>query len=151
MSSAFRQYFAPADLRMLERVLDHAGIYNVANDGDRNLRLSGAKFLITRFQAGITDEHGLYAALVENLARMQLFTKSPPEVPMRLVAAGDPLMIGTKNGYRFGGEVTRRRASSDDRLFGSGDYRVSPIGRMMVEGYAVLDPGTRPIAPAGMG
>jgi len=153
MSSTPRQYFTSDDLGMLDRILDHAGIYRSANDSDQALRLSAAKFLIRRFQAGISNEHALYADLIDNLARMQLLSRAPVEVPMRLLAAGDPMMIGTRNGYRFGGQVTRNRASPDDRLFGygSGD---TPIGRMMMEGYAAQAPetlGAKPPPSAGDG
>ena len=145
MSSAPCQYLTSRDLKMLDRILGHAGIYQSANDSDRTLRLSAAKFLIRRFQAGVTREHALYADLIDNLARMDMLSRAPVEVPMRMLAAGDPMMIGTRNGYRFGGEVTRHRASPDDRLFGygSGD---TPIGRMMMEGYASQAPEPHPVA-----
>jgi hypothetical protein len=150
MSSEFRQYFTSDDLGMLERVLDHAGLYNIANDGDQQLRLSAAKFLIRRFQAGTIDEPGLYAALIDNLSRMELLTKSPVVVPMRLLAVGDLMMIGTRHGYRFGGQVSKNRSSPNDRFFGYGSG-ASSIGQMMVEGYADQVSKVHQAAPAAGG
>ncbi|UVC12386.1 hypothetical protein IHQ71_30750 (plasmid) [Rhizobium sp. TH2] len=139
MSSEFRQYFTNDDLGMLERVpIMQAFI------------ISRTMGMLRNFQAGIIEEHRLYAALVDDLTPMELPTKSPVEVPMRMLAAGDLMMLGTRPGYRFGGQVSKNQASPHDRLFRHGSG-TSPIGRMMVEGYAGQVSEAHNIAPAAGG
>lgn len=63
MSSVSRQFFAPADLVMLGRVLDQANLQRSHVPSDREARLDAARFLIARFQNGVTSEAALGSCL----------------------------------------------------------------------------------------
>jgi hypothetical protein len=63
MSSVSRQFFAPADLVMLGRVLDQANFQRSHVPSAREARLAASRFLIARFQKGVTSEAALGSSL----------------------------------------------------------------------------------------
>lgn len=67
MSSMKQQYFAADDLRMLKRVLDHAGLYDRPDDSSRLARLIGARHLIACFQQRSAKEMELKLELHRHL------------------------------------------------------------------------------------
>jgi hypothetical protein len=75
MSSVSRQFFAPADLVMLGRVLDQANFQRSHVPSDREARLDASRFLIASFQKGVTSE----AALGSSLSGWTAMEAQPPE------------------------------------------------------------------------
>lgn len=75
MSSGCQQHFTPADIEMLDRVLERAAIHNRSNTRQPWKRLEAARFLIECFQQGIQNE----AALLFALQNRRHSTVPPPE------------------------------------------------------------------------
>lgn len=75
MSSGYQQHFTPADIEMLDRILERAAIYNRPETPQSGKRLEAARFLIKSFQQGIQTE----AALLFALQSRQHFVVSSPE------------------------------------------------------------------------
>lgn len=67
MSSTTQQYFTPDDLNMLGRVLDNAGLQDGPGEASRPARLAASRFLIERFQQGISAEMELGSELFHHL------------------------------------------------------------------------------------
>lgn len=71
-SEITQQHFTPADLCMIERVLDAAGIYDIRTRWHQETRLNAARFLIAAFQRGLASEPAMLSALVENVVVLNL-------------------------------------------------------------------------------
>jgi hypothetical protein len=77
MSSVSRQFFAPADLVMLGRVLDQANLQRSHVPLDREARLDATRFLIASFQQGVTSEAALGSCLSGRAGTPGRSTKGP--------------------------------------------------------------------------
>lgn len=64
MSSGHQQHFTIADIALLDRILQRAGMEDVSDPISQESRLKAARFLIETFQSGMTDEGALHFALV---------------------------------------------------------------------------------------
>lgn len=62
-SNILHEYLEPADMKMLERVLERAGYYGTASQVDASDTQYAAQFLLKLFQSGIDSEEDLIAAL----------------------------------------------------------------------------------------
>lgn len=62
-SQYFKQYLSAADLKMLDGVLENAGMRNYDQDDRQAIRMSAARFLIGRFQHGDTSPAVLFEQL----------------------------------------------------------------------------------------
>lgn len=67
MSSTFQQYLTSDDLNMIRRVLDNAGLHDRSGKVAHQARVTGSRFLITRFQLGISTELALREKLYHHL------------------------------------------------------------------------------------
>lgn len=115
MSSVSRQFFAPADLVMLGRVLDQANLQRSHVPSDREARFDAARFLIASFQRGVTSEAALGSSLLGRLASpgpsiqhsgqvgtVRIFSEFLPSTK-------SPKIPGSKCGYGSQAGVKRRR------------------------------------------
>jgi hypothetical protein len=70
-----RQYLVPSDMMMIERVLAHS---NLRQSPDQvGLSSGAARFLIRKFQEGMTDEDALAVALDRHLQMLRTWQSSP--------------------------------------------------------------------------
>jgi len=65
MSSNLREFFTADDLSMLDRVLAHADLPRSDDATKHAARLDASRFLIARFQRGVTTELGLRSDLAD--------------------------------------------------------------------------------------
>ena len=70
-----RQYLAPSDMAMLERVLAHPGLRQ--SSGNPAPGCGAAKFVIRKFQEGMTDEGALTVALDRYLRTLWAWRSRP--------------------------------------------------------------------------
>jgi hypothetical protein len=115
MSSVTRQFFAPADLMMLGRVLDQANLQRSHVPSDREARLDAARFLIARFQNGVTSEAALGSCLSGRSADPDLSVGRPGYVDTAAIfseylrTTKSPKIPGLKCRYGKRSGVTGRR------------------------------------------
>jgi hypothetical protein len=81
MSSGHQQHFTMADIALLDRILERAGIGDASNPAGRESRSNAARFLIETFQSGVTDEGALRFALVNRTANLPDRVRLAPDVP----------------------------------------------------------------------
>jgi|EndMetStandDraft_4_1072995.scaffolds.fasta_scaffold248450_3 hypothetical protein len=65
MSSGYQQHFTVNDLAMLDRVLARAGFTDRPDTESADVRRHASRFLIARFQRGVTEEGALHFALTQ--------------------------------------------------------------------------------------
>lgn len=110
MSSApIRQYLTSKDLNMLARVLDTAGMYDVATAWHNRQRENGARFLIDRFQEGIATENELFIALIRSVAVLD-----PSSIPNS--RRTKVRVLPQKNSTRFASGFAHRRDTFVSKL-----------------------------------
>ena len=104
MSSGFQQHFTPADIAMLDRILDRAALYNLPGSGAQQNRSEAAQFLIRSFQHGMINEGALYFALLNRQDKtMDQSGEATVEAPSQ---KSDTIPAFTaKGGYRYGRRV----------------------------------------------
>jgi hypothetical protein len=115
MSSVSQQFFVPADLVMLGRVLDRANFQRSHVPLDREARFDAARFLIASFQRGVTSEAALGSSLSGRVASPGPSTEHSGHadtagiVPEYLPSTKSPKIPGAKCRYGSRAEVKRRR------------------------------------------
>lgn len=82
-STLTQQYLTSLNLKMLKRVLDTTGLFDVDSAWHREKRQDAARYLITAFQDGIHSEAALAALLMHRIE--VLFSPSSP------ISITDPL------------------------------------------------------------
>jgi hypothetical protein len=107
MSSGYQQHFTTADITLLDRVLERAGVGDVSDSAGRENRLNAARFLIETFQNGVTDEGALHFALVNRPANLTDEAAQVSDLPhvKPLAPQRTRPEIGPKGGYRFGRRI----------------------------------------------
>ena len=82
-STLTQQYLTSLNIKMLKRVLDTTGLFDVDNAWHREKRQDAARYLITAFQDGVHSEAALSASLMR-----QIKVFSSPSSPISIT---DPL------------------------------------------------------------
>jgi hypothetical protein len=103
--SSIRQFFTPADLSMLDRVLTRAGFRDVGDETDREGRIEATRQLMASFQSGTTGE----AALLASLQGASAVEKTPVEragydIAAKIFSERFRLKVSSppeRQGYRF--------------------------------------------------
>jgi hypothetical protein len=115
MSSVSRQFFAPADLVMLGRVLDQANFQRSHVPSHREARFDAARFLIASFQRGVTSEAALGSSLSGRVASPGPSIEHPGQVDTARIfseylrSTKPPKIPGSKCVYGSRSGVKRRR------------------------------------------
>ena len=107
MSSGYQQHFTSANIALLDRILDRADMRDMSDSAGRERRLNAARFLIEKFQDGVTDEGALYFALVNrpgNLKEEAAHVSDLPDSDASVRGRSRPL-VATQDGYRFGRRI----------------------------------------------
>lgn len=133
MSSVSRQFFAPADLVMLGRVLDQANLRRSHVPSDREARLHASRFLIASFQEGVTSE----AALGSSLSGWAAMQERPSQGPGYAAAtfsalrrAKSPAIPGLRCRYAKRDQATGRRVH---RVFDGAHARFQPSDMVEID------------------
>jgi hypothetical protein len=105
MSSGYQQHFTAANIDMLHRVLDRAGIADLPGALASALRSKASRFLIETFQHGMTSESALYFALVNRTGELGAAVVTPTNVTPPIADATRRPIADAKDGYRFGRRV----------------------------------------------
>jgi hypothetical protein len=109
MRTDFRQHITEADLALLERVLDRAGLSRPAATAGSDARRGATRFLLAQIQQGVTDEATLAAALDGmGVAEAQAIA-GEPEQQSSPRSDRDLSSLSTAGGYRYGRRVERNR------------------------------------------
>ncbi|MGO4625135.1 hypothetical protein AB4Z34_35035 [Ensifer sp. 2YAB10] len=82
-STLTQQYLTSLNIKMLKRVLDTTGLFDVDSAWHREKRRDAARYLITAFQDGVHSEAALSASLMR-----QIKVFSSPSSP---ISIADPL------------------------------------------------------------
>jgi len=107
MSSGYQQHFTTANIALLDRILERAGIGDVSDSAGRESRMNAARFLIETFQNGVTDEGALHFALINrpiNVPEDAIYVSDLPHVDPSALKRTRP-EAGPKDGYRYGRRI----------------------------------------------
>lgn len=111
-SKSYQQHLTPANLRMLDRVLDTAGVADIDTEWHLDRRMSAGRFLVASFQEGTTSEAQLATNLMESfeVVHASCFPHQQKHADRDAIArweneGGSPRRYGGRGAYLYGKRV----------------------------------------------